>query len=169
MQTQCDSKTKQVKVIHDMMNVILVPLCCRETEGISGIYSNIVCKVKFQTKNLNCDGQVCACFTFCHQRTRWQTRDNTVQDVTGQKLTVLCCSWDLICLPLTDINEWEEATQKNTYGCLKKWRSANKRCTTRTELWQLIKAHAPKRRCYKLCWRFHCLFLTSSSLDHREI
>lgn len=55
---------------------------------------------------------------------------------------LLCCSWDLICLPLTCINGWEEATQKNTYGCIKKWTSANKRCTTCTELWQLIKAHA---------------------------
>lgn len=56
---------------------------------------------------------------------------------------LLCCSWDLIRLPLTDINGWEEATQKNTYGCKKNWTSANKGCTTCTELWQLIKAHAP--------------------------
>ncbi len=40
---------------------------------------------------------------------------------------LLCCSWDLICLPLTGINGWEEATQKNTYGCKKNWTSTKQK------------------------------------------
>lgn len=122
------------------MNAI-VPFSRRK----NSTYSNIAYKLKIQSKNLNSNRQVCTCFTFCHQRnSQTNTREYSIRSDRTKNWLVLCCSWDLICLPLTDINGWEEATQKNTYGCMEKWTSANKRCTTCRELWQLIKAHVPK-------------------------
>lgn len=52
---------------------------------------------------------------------------------------LLCYYRDLICLPFAHINGCDEASQKNTYGQIK--RRANKSLTTHGELWQLIKAH----------------------------
>lgn len=54
----------------------------------------------------------------------------------------LCCCWHLICLPLTGIDGWEKATQKTTLTDAHKEVTANKRGTSRTEPWQLIKGRA---------------------------
>lgn len=101
----------------------------------------------------------------------WQTKQERIlyKKWQDQNWLFLCCCSDLIRLPLTDINGWEEATQKNTYGRTKKWTSANKSWRTRTELWQLIKALAPNGAVINYAEGSIVRFLPSSSSDHRKI
>lgn len=101
----------------------------------------------------------------------WQTKQERIlyKKWQDQNWLFLCCYSDLIRLPLTDINGWEEATQKNTYGRTKKWTSANKSWRTCTELWQLIKALAPNGAVINYAEGSIVRFLPSSSSDHRKI
>lgn len=108
--------------------------------GISTICSNVAYKLNIQTKNLYCDRQVFICFTFCHQRTRWQTRDKYCIRHGRTKMDcsfVVSGAWYV---SPSQISMDERRQRRKTHEVHK---SANKRCPKCTELWQLIKAHAP--------------------------
>lgn len=83
---------KQSKIQQPMISWILLwfhPLKGKpkkKKKGISSIYSDIADKSKTQTKKkIDAMDNFVHVSLFCPQRTRWQTRDNTVRDVTGQK------------------------------------------------------------------------------------
>lgn len=78
------------------------------------------------------------------KKTHWHTRSNAIQ--RHDRIKIDCSlfvpgTW-YVSPSLISLDERRQH-RKNTYGCIKKWTSANKRCTTCTELWQLIKARAP--------------------------
>lgn len=143
------------------------------SHSLGGIYSNTAYKLRIQTKNLNCDGQVCTCFTFCHQSTRWQTRDNTTRDVTGQKLTAPLL---FLGLDMSPPHWYQWMRGGNTEKHIWMQKELNKHKTKDAQHAQNSGSSSKhtERRCYKLCWRFYCLFLPSSSSssstsDHRKI
>lgn len=145
MQNQCNNKIKQDTMIHDMMNAILGG---KTKRAISSIYRKTANRFSIQAKSSAAMDMFIHVSLFVSKRL-CKITDNTLKQERilykkwqDQNWLFLWCYWDLICLPLTDVNGWEEATQKNTYGRIKQWTSANKRWT-HTELWQLIKAHAP--------------------------
>ena len=141
------------------MDVILVPFSWRQTKTRhSPVFSRKMEKVRLKSSTAM-DNIVHA------SRTRWQTRDNTVRDVMERKIDcsfVVPGTWYVSpSLISMDKTRQRRKTHMAAWGS----EQAHTKDAKHAELWQLIKA----RRCYKLCWRFYCLFLPSSSSDHREI
>lgn len=93
---------------------------------ISLLVSKRLCKIADNT--LKWERKLCK---------KWQDEKSTVPfDVTG--------TW-YVSPSLMSMDEKRQRRKKHTHIWTHKatWTSANKRWTTRTELWQLIKAHAP--------------------------
>lgn len=163
--TRSDSNTKQDTIMHDMMTAIVVPLC---------EWKQYLQQYNLQIENSGLKPQLRQT-SFAHvslfvTKALAHIRERILYEKwQDQYWVVLCCSWDLICLPLADINGWEETTQKKHIWMHKE---VNKPKQKTRNMHRTLAAHqstCSERRGYKLCWRFHCSFLPSSSSDHGEI